>query len=211
MHARIINVTGASDIDGGLTFLADRVVPQMQQQKGFRGLSVAGDRDAGDVRVLTLWDSQTDLEASETAASKARDDAAGLMGGEVSVERYEQTVWEVAGTGPGPGARLHIRHIKVAPNRMDDNLEFFRRTVVPDMRARRGFLAIRHLIDRSTGEGRVGSVWQDQDSLAASLSQSEQRRARAKDRGIEFGEDRVLEVLFTLGAPQRWRRAVVNL
>jgi hypothetical protein len=38
-------------------------------------------------------------------------------------------------------------------------------------------------------------VWADQDSLAASLAQSEQRRAKANDRGIEFGQDRVLEVL----------------
>lgn len=71
------------------------------------------------------------------------------------------------------------------------------RTVVPEMKARPGFLAVRQLIDRSTGEGRAGSVWADEDSLSASLAQSEQRRALAKDRGVEFGEDRVLEVLFT--------------
>jgi heme-degrading monooxygenase HmoA len=196
MYVRITTVTGASDIDGGLAFLRDQVVPQMQQQKGFRSLSAAGDRAAGVVTVLSLWDSQADLEASESAANKARDDAARLMGGgEVSVERYEQTVWEVGDTRPGPGAKLHIRHIKIDPERIDDNLEFFRQTVVPDMKARPGFLAVRQLIDRSTGEGRVGSVWADQDSLAASLAQSEQRRAKAKDRGVEFGQDRVLEVL----------------
>ena len=195
MHVRITTVTGASDIDGGLAFLRDHVVPQMHQQQGFRSLSAAGDRAAGVVTVLSLWDSQADLEASESAADKARDGAARLMGGEVSVGRYEQTVWEVADTRPGPGAKLHIRHIKIDPERIDGNLEFFRQTVVPDMKARPGFLAVRHLIDRGTGEGRVGSVWADQDSLAASLAQSEQRRAKANDRGIEFGRDRVLEVL----------------
>jgi hypothetical protein len=39
-------------------------------------------------------------------------------------------------------------------------------------------------------------VWADDASLSASLAQSEQRRARAGDRGVEFGEDRVLEVLY---------------
>lgn len=195
MYARITTVTGASDIDGGLAFLRDRVLPSMQQQKGFCSLSAAGDRAAGLVTVLSLWDSQADLEASESAADKARDDAARLMGGEVSVECYEQAVWEVAGTRPAPGAKLHIRHIKIDPERIDSNLEFFRQTVLPDMKARPGFLALRQLIDRGTGEGRVGSVWADQDSLAASLAQSEQRRAKANDRGIEFGQDRVLDVL----------------
>jgi heme-degrading monooxygenase HmoA len=197
MHARITTVTGAADIDGGLASLRDQVVPQMQQQQGFRGLNAAGDRAAGVVTVLSLWDSQADLDASESAANNVRADAVALMGGQVSVERYEQNVWEVGDTRPGPGAKLHIRHIKVDPNRIDDNLDLFRQTVVPDMKARPGFLAVRHLIDRNTGEGRVGSLWTDEASLAASLAQSEQRRAKAKDRGVQFGEGRVLEVLYS--------------
>jgi quinol monooxygenase YgiN len=197
MHARITTVTGASNIDGGLAVLRDQVLPQMRQQTGFRGLSASGDRAAGVVTVLSVWDSEADLEASESAADKARGDAVRIMGGEVSVERYEQTVWTVGDTRPGPGAKLHIRHVKIDPARIEENLEFFRRTVVPEMKARPGFLAVRHLIDRSTGQARVGSVWADEDSLSASLAQSGQRRALAKDRGVEFGEDRVLEVLFT--------------
>jgi heme-degrading monooxygenase HmoA len=197
MHVRITTVTGASDIDRGLAVLRDQVVPQMQQQAGFRGLSAAGDRAAGLVTVLSVWDSQADLQASESAADKARGDAVRLMGGQVSVERYEQTVCEVADTRPGPGAKLHIRNIKLDPDRIEEILGFFRQTVVPDMKTRPGFRAVRQLIDRTTGEGRVGSVWADQDSLAASLAQSGQRRAAAHDRGVEFGEDRVLEVLFS--------------
>ena len=197
MHVRITTVTGASDIDGGLALLRGQVVPQMQQQRGFRGLSAAGDRAAGVVTVLSVWDSQADLQASESAADKARGDAVRLMAGEASVERYEQTVWEVGDTRPGPGAILHIRNIKLDPDRIDDILDHFQQTVAPEMKARPGCLAIRQLIDRTTGEGRVGSVWADQDSLAASLAQSEQRRAAAQDRGVEFGEDRVLEVLFS--------------
>lgn len=197
MHVRITTVTDASNIDGGLAVLRDQVLPQMRQQHGFRGLSASGDRAAGVVAVLSVWDSEADLEASESAADKARGDAVRIMGGEVSVERYEQTVWAVGDTRPGPGAKLHIRHVKVDPARIEENLEFFRRTVVPEMRARPGFLAVRQLIDRSTGHGRAGSVWADEDSLSASLAQSGQRRALAKDRGVEFGEDRVLEVLFT--------------
>lgn len=197
MHVRITTVTGASNIDGGLAVLRDQVLPQMQQQTGFRGLSASGDRAAGVVTVLSVWDSQADLEASESAADKARGDAVRIMGGEASVERYEQTVWTVADTRPGPGAKLHIRHFKIDPARIEENLEFFRRTVVPEMKARPGFLAVRQLIDRSTGQGRAGSVWTDEDSLSGSLAQSGQRQALAKDRGIEFGEDRVLEVLFT--------------
>jgi hypothetical protein len=197
MYARVTTVTGASDVDRGLALLRDHVVPQMKQQKGFRGLSVAGDRAGGVFTVLALWDSQAELEASEKVAESARASVARLMGGQISVERYEETVCEASDTSPGPEAKLHIRHIKVDPERIDDNLAFFRQKVLPDMKTRPGFMAVRQLIDRNTGKGRVGSLWTDEASLSASLAQSDQRRTKAKDRGVEFGEGRVLQILYT--------------
>ena len=196
MYARLSTITGASDIDGGIAFLRDQAVPQLQQQKGFRGLSASGDRKAGVVTVLSVWETEADLDASESAADKTRGDALRVIGGEVSVERFEQTVWERSETAPEPGAKLHIRHISMDPSRVDENLEFFRQTVVPEMKATPGFRGVRQLINRSTGEGRVGSVWADEEALSAALANAEQRRARASDRGVRFGEDQVLEVLF---------------
>jgi heme-degrading monooxygenase HmoA len=197
MYVRISTVTGASDIDGGLALLQGEALRQMEQQKGFRGLSASGDREAGVVSVLSMWETEADLDASESAANKARADVTNVMGGKVSVERYEQTVFSTGSTRPGPGAKLHIRNLKVDPARLEENLEFFRETVVPELMARPGFLAVRQLVDRGTGEVRAGTVWADDESLAASLQQSEQRRSQVQDRGVEFGEGRVLEVLFT--------------
>lgn len=196
MYARISTITGATDIDGGIAFLRDQAVPQLQQQKGFRGLNASGDRKAGVVTVLSLWETEADLDASESAADKTRGDAVRVIGGDVSVERFEQTVWERSETAPEPGARLHIRHISMDPSRVDENLEFFRQTVAPQIKANPGFRGLRQLINRSTGDGRVGTVWEDQESLEAALAQSAERRAAAADRGVQFGDDQVLEVLF---------------
>lgn len=196
MHVRISTVTGASHIEEGVDFLREEVVPQLQQQKGFRGLSASGDRTAGVVTVLSVWESEEDLEASESAADKARGNAVLVMGGKVSVERFEQTVWEIGESRPSPGARLHIRHTKLDPARIESNLEFFRQTVVPEMKATPGFLGVRQLINRETGEGRVGTLWVDDEALAASLARGEERRAMAAARGVHFGEEQRLEVLF---------------
>lgn len=196
MHVRVTTVTGASDVDGGLVVLRDQVVPEMRKQKGFGGLSASGDRAAGVITVLSAWESEADLVASESAADKARDEAMRVLGGEARVELYEQSVWEVGDVPPGPGAKLHLRHVKVDRGRIDENIEFFGQIVVPDMKATPGFRGVRLLVDRATGEGRVGTVWADDASLAGALAKAEERRAIAADRGVEFGEDRVLEVLF---------------
>jgi heme-degrading monooxygenase HmoA len=201
MHARISIVTDATDIERGLGFIRDQVLPDLQQQRGFRGLSASGDRSSGVVNVLSMWDSEADLDASESTADKARSDAVRLMGGQVSVERYEQILSEVGETLPRPGAKLQIRHIKMDPATIDENLEFFRQNVLPEIKSTPGFLGVRLLTNRSTGEGRVGTIWADEESLQVARERSEQRRARASDRGVEFGEEQSFEVIFSSMQP----------
>ena len=196
MYVRITQVTGATDIDRGIAVIRDQVIPELQHQKGYRGLTASGDRTTGRVTVLSMWDTAADLDASESSAEKARSDAMKVMGGHARVERYEQTVWETGGTPPSPGARLHIRHISMDPALVEGNLAYFRQSVLPQLKAMPGFVGVRQLIDRSTGEGRVGTLWADDDTLEASLRRSEERRAAAAERGIRFGEQEIFEVLF---------------
>ena len=196
MHARITTVTGASDLDGGFALLLDEGLPQLRAQRGFCGLRAAADRDAGVATVLSLWESEADLDASESSAAKTRAEVIRAMGGDSKIERYEQIVWIVCDSQPGLGSKLHLRRFTIDSTRVVEKLEFFRQTVLPEITARPGFMALSQLINRATGEGRVGSVWADEDSLRASLAQSEARRAAAGPRGIEFGEDRVLDVVF---------------
>jgi hypothetical protein len=195
MYVRIVTATGATNLDDTIAFIGDKVLPDARQQKGFAGLSAAGDRAAGVITVLTVWETEADRAASESFSEKARNEALGIMGGgELRVEGFEQVLWEVGDVPPGRGAKLHIREVKMAPEKVDENLAFFKANVLPDIKATPGFLAVRQLIDRDTGEGRIGTLWADETSLSGALQRAEQRRDLAEGR-VEFGEDRVLEVL----------------
>ena len=133
MHVRISTVAGAGDVDGVAAFVRDQALPQLQQQNGFRGLTVSGDRATGTVGVLSLWDSEAD----------------------------------------------------------------FQEEVLPDIKATPGFQAVRNLVNRATGQAVVGTIWADDASLAAVEAQVEARRQRAAERGVEFGEISIREVLFS--------------
>jgi len=196
VHVRIVIGTGASNLDDGVAFVRDELLSTLRQQKGFAGLSVAGDRAAGVFTVLTLWETEADREASESLSEKARNEALGVMGGgELHVERFEQVLWEVGEASPAPGAKVHVREVKMDPEKVNENLEFFKSDILPDIKATPGFLGVRYLIDRATGDGRVGTVWADEPSVRRALERAEQRRASSGGR-VEFGEDRVMEVLF---------------
>lgn len=198
MHARITTMTGATRFDEGVEHLRGEVVPQLQQQKGYRGLSANVDRAAGIVSVLTLWETQADLDASESTGEKFRKEAAAAFDGHnQTVERYEQTVAESGPNPPTSTARLQIRRIRMEPALVDDNLAFFKEAVLPEIMASSGCLGVRHMIDRTSGEGAVGTVWADDISMKAAAGRTDERRATAASRGVEFGEVFERELLFS--------------
>lgn len=197
MLARITTMQGATRIDDGIRHLRDVVVPHVQEQRGYQGLTASGDRAAGVVSVLTLWDTREDLDASESAVEKLRTDSVAAFGGsDASVQRYEQTLDEVAAEPPGIGSLLQIRWVKMDPALIDDNVEFFKRNVLPEIRSMPGFQALRQLIDRATGEGAVGVIWADRDALQAADRSLQRRRDTVGSRGVEFTGAVERELLF---------------
>jgi len=195
MFARLVTFTGAKDIDGGLEYLRDTVAPLLRQQQGWAGTTASVDRSNGLMSALTLWDSAANRDASESAMVKVRAEANEIVGGEVSVDYYEQVVFEV-GTPPRVGSRLLVRPLRMDPATVDDNIEFFKSTVLPQIKAGSGFLAVRNLINRDTGEGAVGSLWDSDSALEAAAAAAEERRPMGEQRGITFGELSKREVAF---------------
>ena len=196
MYARLFTVKGATRIDETVDFIKESIVPDLRQQNGFESINLAGNRSAGTFTVLTVWETEADRDSSEGFSEKARNEALKILGGQLTVDHFEETVREVGPTPPVLGARLQVRSIKMDPAKVEENLEFFKETVLPDIKSTPGFMAVRQMISRQTGEGRVGTVWADEPSLNAARQKADERRAMGASRGIEFGEELVLEILF---------------
>jgi hypothetical protein len=65
------------------------------------------------------------------------------------------------------------------------------------MKAAPGFLAVRNMVDRSTGDGVVGTIWADENSMQSSEVAAEARRERAAARGVKISEPSYRTVLFS--------------
>lgn len=197
MFARVNNVTGAKDIDAGVAFLRDKVVPEVQGQKGFRGLTMSGNRSTGEVGILGLWETLADLEATDSTVSKLRKEAMDVLGGEITVATMEQLVAEVTKPQDMVGRPLRIVRVKMDPAKVDEQVAFFRSDVLPEMKATAGFLAVRNLIDRKTGNGNVGTIWADEDSMRAAEAIAEERRPLALARGVEISDPNFRTILLS--------------
>lgn len=79
-------------------------VREIEEIEGLQGGQVLVDHQDGSIMTMTLWESRAALDAGESRATKARQDAVRAVEGSVlSVDRYEVAT-EVSATQPAqPG------------------------------------------------------------------------------------------------------------
>lgn len=92
MFARVVSFQGKpGQADAGIRNFRDEVIPQLRTMSGFKGAQLLIDRKTGKAMVVALWDSEKDLQASNTATAKLRAQAAQVVGAAhpPTVEVYE--------------------------------------------------------------------------------------------------------------------------
>lgn len=196
LHARVMTFNGAKNIDDGAVFVREKAMPVVREQPGYAGLTVSADRAGGVLGILSLWKSEADRTASESGLDSVRQEGLGVIGGELTIENFEEVFVKIGATPPGPGSALLVQRVKIEPAKVDENLEFFAKEVAPRIMENDGFRALRQLVDRATGDSVLGTVWSDTASLKAALAQGQARRPEAVARGVTFGDMSEREVLF---------------
>ncbi|GAC1602352.1 MAG: hypothetical protein NVS3B21_30490 [Acidimicrobiales bacterium] len=197
MFVRMITVNGANDIDGGVKFLGDKAAPEMSGHKGFKGLTATADRKAGTIGIVSLWDTQADLEASESGSSKLREAGLAIIGGTVAIHIMEQVATATAGSPPKVGDPMYVERESMDPAIVDQVVAHFTTSVIPQMKETDGFKLCRHMIDRATGEGVVGVVFDDEAKLRATLEHADEWKAEAASHGVTLSGPSVREVVFS--------------
>jgi hypothetical protein len=196
MFARLNTLTGVNDIDAAVAYLQEVALPVVQAQRGYQGVVGGGNRETGRLAILTLWETAADREASESALSKLRDDARDQLATGLTVELFEQRI-RLINQPPEVGNSLMVTRISLDPARLDETLAYTEREVLPKVSALAGFRAIRTLVNPETGEGRVGTVWDDDQSLkAAAEATLDLRPEIIASTGVTFGDRVFAEIVF---------------
>ncbi len=194
MYTRVLTFQGATDIDGGVRYLQEQVLPVIRDQHGYRGLTASADRAGSVFGVLSRWDSEADLEASDSALSKVRDESLRIVGGNLTVEHFERALFELS-KPPQPGCGLFVTRVHMDPADVDDNVVFFRNEILPLITSQAGFCGLELMVDRRAGRGIVGSAWENRQALDDFAAGQPQRQARSQERGVHFDETTKREIL----------------
>jgi heme-degrading monooxygenase HmoA len=195
VYVRQVTFRGARNIDAAVAYIRDDVLPMMSAQHGFRGISVSADTEGEVLGALSMWASEDDLEASDSALDKARDGAVKIIGGVMTVETYEQTT-EAMARVPVAGNALVVTRMTVHPSTIDDQVAFFERDLLPTIEAQPGFCAMRTMVNRRYGRCVVGVVWVDRHTRDAYMVSMPGVRDIAQQRGIRFDELSYRDIVF---------------
>jgi len=191
----MLTFMGATDIDGGVTYLRQEVLPILTAQHGYRGVTASGNRSTNVFGILSLWDTEEDRASSDSALGKARTEAVKIVGGDLTVENLEQMVGEVV-KPITVGCSLFVTRVSMDPSKVDENVAFFKSDVLPRIVASPGFCAVRHMINRQSGKGLVGTVWASEAARATGADDAKSRRGEATERGVTFDDITFREILF---------------
>jgi heme-degrading monooxygenase HmoA len=98
MHARMSTLEGPADqVDEGMRYVREQVLPLIQQQDGFKGFIALSDRQSGKVIGVSFWESEQAMQASEEVGNHTRSESAEAGGATVvGVVRYEVGLFEVS-------------------------------------------------------------------------------------------------------------------
>jgi heme-degrading monooxygenase HmoA len=98
MYARMTTLEGSPDhMDEGVREVREDVLPQLQQQDGFKGFLALGDRQSGKLVGITFWESEQAMQAAEEVGDRTRRETVEDISDTIeSVERFEVGLFEMS-------------------------------------------------------------------------------------------------------------------
>jgi hypothetical protein len=200
LHTRVITLIqtevdaiGVPDIVPLISYTRESLVEKLRTQKGYQGAVVSVSRWQGVIGVLSLWDTETALKASDTVVEKSTKKG---LNAALRVEDYDQLL-ENQREQPAVGSFLMATTFRIPPANIDPALAIYEGSVLPRMRAYPGFQALRIVANRNSGHGLVWAVWTDRETMTNGAIDVIARRSEATRLEISFGEVSFREILLT--------------
>jgi hypothetical protein len=194
MFGRLSYVEGdPGRIDDLIVYVRTVVKPATDELAGSHGLGMWVNRTTGSALIITGWDDVTSLFESEAAVIKLRDDAAGIIGGNAIVERYQVAFGDLAEPSE-TGDLTRLMRLQCEPSMLAANVEWARENLIPALRAVPGYGSYVVSTDRQTGAMLSMTTFADIEAAEAGLAATEFARESSSKRGIHLLDIRDYEV-----------------
>ena len=187
MYARSTSIQAqTSNIDAGIAYVRDEVMPALQDMDGYVGLSLLVDRESGRCIATSAWETEDALRTSTEQAAPLRDRATEIFGGDVTVDPWEIGVLH-RDHRSNEGACVRATWIKMPPDQVERAIEFYKTSVLPSLEDLEGFCSASLLINRSSGRGVSSATFDSHDAMERNREQAKElRNTRTRELGADI-------------------------
>jgi quinol monooxygenase YgiN len=166
MYARSTTIRGnPQNLDDGIAYVRDKVMPAVQQMDGCVGLSMFHDRESGRCIVTSAWADSEALRRSADGVMAMRQRAAEIMGGQAEIQEWEIAVLHRMHTTHN-GACARVIWGQGDPARMDRMIDHFRMGLLPRIEELPGFDSVSVMVDRANGRAVAAVSYDSRQSMA---------------------------------------------
>ncbi|HXS86776.1 MAG TPA: antibiotic biosynthesis monooxygenase [Mycobacterium sp.] len=206
MYARSTTIQAQpSSIDAGVAHVRDEIMPALRDIDGCVGLSLLVDRQSGRCIVTTCWDSEDAMRASEERVRSIRHRAADEFGGigSPTVEEWELAVVH-RDHRSGQGACARVTWVTSDPAQTDQNIEYYKAAVLPDMESLEGFCSTSLMVNRTSGRAVSCASFDSREAMDRNREQSNAlKNQKIQEAGVAEADEHEFElVLAHLRAPE---------
>ena len=163
----------------------DEVMPALGAMAGCVGMSLLTDRESGRCIATTAWENMAAMHASADQVRPLRARAAKAFSATTSVDE-----WQIAALhrdhSSGDGACVRATWLKARPDQLDQTVEFYKATVLPEIEQLDGFCSTSLMSDRATGRAVVSTTYDSKDAMERSRDAARSlRTALLRDLGAD--------------------------
>ena len=174
-------------LDEGISFMREQTMPALMEIPGCIGLSLLVDREFGHCIATSSWESEEAMRASADAASSLRMMATGRFAG--TIDKIEE--WEIAvlhrehlATG---GSCVRCTWLRCQMGGMEQLIDTFVHTVLPEVEGMDGFCSASMFVDRSVGRAVTSVTYDSRQAMEASRDAAMTlRRTTARDTKVDI-------------------------
>ncbi|MGY2082273.1 hypothetical protein [Blastococcus sp. SYSU DS0539] len=176
MHARSTTISGTpANIDKGLVYVRDRVLPAVMGMDGFIGLSMLADRHSGRCIVTSAWEDSAALNNSAGQVKAMRARAAEILGGPAVVENWSIALLHRSRPAP-EGACARVTWTRGRPEALDRMTDAFGVSIVPRLEDLPGFCSVSMLVDPVDGRTTTTVTYDSREAMHEALDRATQLR-----------------------------------
>lgn len=189
VHARSTTIKARpSEIDAGIRYVTEEVMPAITALEGCVGLSMLVDRESGRCIATSAWTDDASMRAADAALRPMREQAGTILGGSPQVDEWELAVLH-RDHRTSESTSVRCTWLRTDPARVDDAIELFRSEVLPTAESMDGFCSASLLVDRGSGRAVSSVTWDSRQAMEGSREVAARLRSQVAQRaGAEIEE-----------------------